>query len=74
MKKNKIMTAILLSGLLLISNIISIAAVQKQYVPEDAVQYAEENWDNGVGVCDEYVKECLEMAEQKVYEADEILE
>lgn len=58
MKKNKIMMMVLCI-MMLISNFTFVHASSTQYLPEEAVKYAEANWDNGEGVCDEYVKECL---------------
>ena len=54
----------ILANICLLTALVSICAVQASaasyaYSPEDALAYAEEHWDDGVGVCDQFVKACL---------------
>lgn len=54
-------------GIIPFASINSVAAKNEKYNVSDALKYAQKNWNNGIGLCADFVSKCLQAGGVDVY-------
>lgn len=63
---SSLFTVVIALGVFFLINVKASAAYDYDYNCDAALDYAEDNWDSGVGLCAEYVSKCLNAGGVKV--------